>query len=67
MMSNFCWLIAPEQGGWPWSVVDIPTVTPLKKTDFPIPRSYQLQTASIKKNEYCWNYHSTRLQVILSS
>lgn len=35
---------------WPWSlpghVVDISSVTPLKKTDFPSPGSYHLQSAS---------------------
>lgn len=29
-----------------WSVVDSPSFTPLEKTEFPVPRKYQLQRAS---------------------
>ena len=47
MKSNFGWLTAPWQGGLSRSAVDIPTATPLKKTDFFLsPGRYQLQVAS---------------------
>lgn len=32
-----CWQTTPEYGGLLYSVVDIPSVTPLQKMDFPSP------------------------------
>lgn len=39
-------LCSTASGGLPWGVVDVSSVTPLTKVDFPSPNSHQLHIAS---------------------
>lgn len=70
MESNLCWPFITVMAIYscdghlllPWSVADIPSEKPLKKTDVPLSSSYQLQISSWQELDYvptfsssCWN------------
>lgn len=54
-----CWQTFPEYGGLSWSVVDIPSVTPMMEIDFPSPSSFLARGGTLLPTfpSPCWDLY----------